>query len=95
MHVDKETLKKISHLARLEYEEDKAESLMNSLSDILSWVEKLSELDTGGVEPLTNMSYEVNSLREDKAAHALPREEGLKNAPDQDGTYVRVPKVID
>lgn len=95
MHIDKETLKKISHLARLELEEEKAESLMTSLSGILDWVEKLNELDTEGVAPLTNMSYEVNALRDDEAKHQLDRDAGLLKAPDQDGTFFKVPKVLD
>jgi aspartyl-tRNA(Asn)/glutamyl-tRNA(Gln) amidotransferase subunit C len=95
MKIDKQTLQKIAHLARLEFEEAGAEAMMADLSNILDWVEKLNEVDTEGVEPLTHMSVEVNILREDLPQEPLPRERGLKNAPDKDTDYFRVPKVLE
>ena len=95
MKLDKESLKKIAHLARLEFEEEGAEKMMADMSKILSWVEKLNELDTEGVEPLTHMSVEENVLRNDTAQEALPHELGLKNAPVKDSDYFRVPKVLE
>jgi aspartyl-tRNA(Asn)/glutamyl-tRNA(Gln) amidotransferase subunit C len=95
MKVDKNTLKKIAHLARLEIREDQEDAMLESLSEILTWVEKLNEIDTEGVEPLTNMSLETNMLREDKVTGHLDREKALKNAPDKDSKYIRVPKIKD
>ena len=95
MNVDKETLRKMENLARLELPASEEENMIKSLTDILTWVEHLDEVDTEGVEPLTTMSKEVNSLREDKAKNNFTREEGLKNAPDKDDTYIKVPKVLD
>lgn len=95
MKIDKETLQKIAHLARLDFEEKGADEMVESLTEILDWVEKLNELDTDGVEPLTNMSMEQNVLREDEAKEPLSHERGLKNAPKKDSDYFRVPKVLE
>lgn len=95
MKLDRDTLRKIAHLARLDFE-DKAEAeMLKSLSEILDWVEKLNELDTGHVEPLTSMSMEVNVFREDKLGPHLSHEAALKNAPKKDSDYFRVPKVLE
>lgn len=95
MKVDKETLKKIAHLSRLELEKGREKEMLESLSEILTWVEKLNELNTREIEPLTNMSMEVNALREDKTGKHLDREKGLLNAPDRDTQFFKVPKVKD
>jgi len=95
MKVDKETLKKIAHLSRLDLDEEKEKEMLQSLSDILTWVEKLNELNTDNIDPLTNMSMEINALREDKIGEHLDREKGLLNAPDRDATFFKVPKVKD
>ncbi|MBV6643496.1 MAG: Asp-tRNA(Asn)/Glu-tRNA(Gln) amidotransferase subunit GatC [Cyclobacteriaceae bacterium] len=95
MKINKEVLQKIAHLARLDLKPEKEESLKQDLEEILDWVEELNEVDTEGIEPLTNMSFEVNTLREDKVGEVLPREKGLKNAPAHDDQYFRVPKVLE
>jgi aspartyl-tRNA(Asn)/glutamyl-tRNA(Gln) amidotransferase subunit C len=95
MKIDIESIKKIAHLARLEFDESSAEKMSKDMSQILDWVEKLNEVDTTDVEPLTTMSSEVNDMREDKIAHQLDRNEGLKNAPQSDSEYFRVPKVLE
>ena len=95
MKIDKKTLEKISHLARLELDESKEKEMLESLSEILTWVEKLNELDTEQVEPLTNMTMEINALREDQVGEHLDREKGLLNAPERDKKFFRVPKVKD
>lgn len=95
MKVDKETLHKIAHLSRLEIDPQKEDTYIKTLEDVLTWVEKLNELDTEGIEPLTNMSYEVNALREDQKHNILDHDRALKNAPNKDKDYFRVPKVLD
>ncbi|MTI29222.1 Asp-tRNA(Asn)/Glu-tRNA(Gln) amidotransferase subunit GatC [Xanthovirga aplysinae] len=95
MKIDSQTLRRIAHLARLDFEEKAEKEMISSLSEILDWVEKLNELDTEGVEPLTNMAQEVNMLREDKARPSLSHERGLRNAPKKDSNYFRVPKVLE
>ena len=95
MKVDKNTLDKIAHLSRLEIEPQNEKPLLESLSDILTWVEKLNELDTENVEPLTNISQEINAIRQDEVGKHLDRESGLKNAPDHNKEFFKVPKVKD
>ncbi len=94
MNLDTETLRKIAHLSRLELAEEDEQKMKDSLNSIITWVEKLSELDTTGVAPLTHLTQEINALREDVVANMLSREQGLENAPLHDGAFFRVPKVI-
>jgi aspartyl-tRNA(Asn)/glutamyl-tRNA(Gln) amidotransferase subunit C len=95
MQVDKETLHKIAHLARLDFDEKSEKEMLNRLTELLDWVEKLNELDTDEVQPLTNMSHETNVLREDMAKNTLDHDKGLENAPKRDSNYFRVPKVLE
>jgi len=95
MKIDRELLHKTAHLARLHFREEDAESMMQSMSEILDWVESLNALDTEGVEPLTHMSFEENSMREDGKHVPLDREAALKLAPKPDGEFFRVPRVLD
>jgi len=95
MQIDKETLNKIAHLARLEFDENDSEKMMKDMTNIISFVEKLDELNTDGVEPLTTMSHEVNSLRDDEVKPHLDHKDALKSAPKKDSDYFRVPKVLE
>lgn len=95
MKIDKETLRKIAHLSRLNFEEKAEKEMISSMSEILTWVEKLNEIDTDDIEPLTHMSLEVNSMREDVLLPPLDHDKGLLNAPHKDQDYFRVPKVLE
>ncbi|MEJ2003658.1 MAG: Asp-tRNA(Asn)/Glu-tRNA(Gln) amidotransferase subunit GatC [Cyclobacteriaceae bacterium] len=95
MKIDKELLNKTAHLARLEFNENSAEDMMKDMSEILTWVEKLNEIDTSDVAPLTTMSHEVNVMREDIVGEHLDHDKALKNAPEKDSDYFRVPKVLE
>lgn len=95
MKIDRALLDKIAHLARLEFDEKDAEKMMRDMTNIVNWVDKLNEVNTDGVEPLTTMSYEINSLREDEVKEHLPHELALKNAPAKDADHFRVPKVLE
>lgn len=95
MKIDRSVLNKIAHLSRLEFDEKDAEKMMMDMTEIVDWVEKLNEVDTEGVEPLTTMSYEVNVLREDEVKAHLSHSDALKNAPKKDADYFRVPKVLE
>ncbi len=94
MKINRELLDKMAHLARLEFDDKDAEKMMHDMTAIINWVEKLNEVDTTGIEPLTSMSHEINSLREDKVQPQLSAEEVLKNAPRKTDTYFSVPKVL-
>lgn len=95
MKIDKDTLHKIAHLARLELKSEEEATLVQSLESVLSWMEQLNELDTTGIEPLTHISAEINVMREDTPAGHLPRTQALYNAPAHDDVYFKVPKVIE
>ncbi|MEQ8425530.1 MAG: Asp-tRNA(Asn)/Glu-tRNA(Gln) amidotransferase subunit GatC [Cyclobacteriaceae bacterium] len=95
MKIDRAMLDKIAHLARLEIDEKDAPKMMEDMTRMLSFVEKLNEVDTEGVEPLTTMSHEINSLREDEVKDQLSKEDVLKNAPKKDDHFFRVPKVLE
>ncbi len=94
MKVTKETLKKIAYLARLEVKQEDEKSLLADLNNILGWVDKLNEIDTEGVEPLTHMSSEINSLREDEGNNTLDKSAALDLAPEHNDEFFKVPKVI-
>ncbi len=95
MKVDKALISKLEKLSRLKLAPEEQESIQKDLTNILGMVEKLNEVDTEGVEPLIHISEEINVLREDEVKHQLSREDALSNAPQTDGTYFLVPKVID
>lgn len=95
MKIDQEALRKIAHLARLEVKPEEEVALLNSMDNVLSWMDQLNEINTEGVEPLIHMMNEVNNWREDVSANNLTRTQALANAPSQDGVYIKVPKVIE
>ncbi len=94
MQIDDALISHLEKLARLRLAPEERERLRGDLNNILAMVEKLQELDLDGVEPLTYISEEVNVLRPDRVQGQVSREEALRNAPDTDGTFFRVPKVI-
>ena len=95
MKIDEATLTKIAHLARLEIDEKDIPKMMEDMSKMVSFVEKLNEVNTDGIEPLTTMSHEINALREDIVKDQLTKEEVLRNAPKKDENFFRVPKVLE
>ncbi|MFM9838922.1 MAG: Asp-tRNA(Asn)/Glu-tRNA(Gln) amidotransferase subunit GatC [Cyclobacteriaceae bacterium] len=95
MKIDKETLNKIAHLSRLEIDEKDADKMMQDMNNMVAFVEKLNEVNTDGVEPLTTMSHEINALRDDVAKPDLAHSQVLKNAPKKDTDYFRVHKVLE
>ena len=95
MKIDKKTIRKIAHLARLEFKDKDEEAIIKDLNKMLEWVGKLNELNTEGIEPLTHLSEEVNVMRKDELKKHISHEQGLKNAPKKDSDYFRVPKVLE
>jgi aspartyl-tRNA(Asn)/glutamyl-tRNA(Gln) amidotransferase subunit C len=94
MEVNDELIDQLAHLARLSFKPAEKEEIKNDLQKMISFIEKLNEVDTTGVEPLLFMTDEVNILREDEIKGSIGREEGLLNAPDKDEHFFKVPKVI-
>ena len=95
MTIDKETVEKVAHLARLELAEDEKEKMIGDMSKILGFMAKLNEINTSGVEPLVYMTEEINVLRDDVVKHEVTHKEALQNAPKHDENYFLVPKVIE
>lgn len=84
----------VAKLARLEFNDEEKKNLVCELNNILKYVEKLSEVNTDGVEA-SICSYSVyNALREDEIIPSMDRDKLLKGAPDEKNGYIKVPKVI-
>ena len=94
MEVNDSLIENLANLARLKFNEDEKGGIKKDLQRMISFVEKLNELNTDGVEPLLHMTEDVNVLREDEPMGSVSREEALLNAPSTDGVYFKVPKVI-
>ncbi|NQZ77709.1 MAG: Asp-tRNA(Asn)/Glu-tRNA(Gln) amidotransferase subunit GatC [Ekhidna sp.] len=94
MKITKEIVEKTAHLARLEFDDVERDKMIHELQQMVDWMDQLYEVDTEGVEPLTNMSYEINVLRKDKKGSHLLHQETFKNAPEHNGELFKVPKVI-
>mgnify|MGYP001382683516 CR=1 FL=1 len=94
MAVTKNDVEHIARLARLKFDENEIESYTDQLNDILGYVEKLNELDTENIQPLSHPVEGNNVFRKDEVITSIPTAEGLKNAPDASEEYFRVPKVI-
>ena len=95
MNIDKETVEKVAHLARLELAEDEKETMIADMNKILGFMDKLNEIDTSGIEPLVYMTNEVNTTREDVIKQEVTHAEALLNAPKHDKDYFLVAKVIE
>ncbi len=95
MKISEEIVDHIAHLARLEFEGDKKQAILKDMENIISFMDKLSEVDTDNVEPLIFMNDEYNKLREDVAKVTVTQDKALKNAPKKDSDYFRIPKVLD
>lgn len=95
MSVDKEVIKKIARLANLYYKEDELETSARELNQILEYVEKLSVLDTGGINPTFQVSPIENIYRNDIVQKSLDLNRVLSNAPEKEGQFFTVPKIID
>ena len=94
MEVTDELIDKLANLARLQFKNEEKEGLKKDLGQMISFIDKLNELDTEGVEPLLHISPRVNVLREDEVEGSVSREEALMNAPEENGEFFLVPKVI-
>jgi aspartyl-tRNA(Asn)/glutamyl-tRNA(Gln) amidotransferase subunit C len=95
MTIDKETVEKVAHLARLELAEEEKEKMIEDMSKILDFMAKLNEIDTSGIEPLVYMTNESNVVRQDVVKQEITHEEALLNAPKHDEDYFLVAKVIE
>src|ERR1700753_989392 len=91
---------RVAELANLQLEPEESRSMLHDLNAILDYVAQLSELDTTGVVPLAQIGELEGStgksiLRADEAQPSLDRAAVMQNAPDTDGAFFKVPKVIE
>jgi aspartyl-tRNA(Asn)/glutamyl-tRNA(Gln) amidotransferase subunit C len=93
--IDQALVKKVAKLSRLELTEAEVEEFTGQLSAILDYVEKMNELDTADVAPLAHCLPIANVFREDCIKPSLGTEAALANAPQRDGDFFKVPKILD
>ena len=95
MSIDLKTIKHISKLSRISVDEQKAKKLVGDLNSIFEFIEKLNELKTENVEPLTSVAETTLKLRADEVKSNDIREQIIKNSPQDNEDYFVVPKVIE
>lgn len=95
MNLDANTIYKIADLARIHIDEKEVETLIPEMNKILSFMEKLNELDTSNVKPLVYMNEATNIWREDVVKQEISTKEGLKNAAKHNDQFFMVPKIIE
>lgn len=93
--VTKDQLLKTAELARIAVSEEEAQMYSTQISEILSYINKISELNTEDVEPTTHGIVSDNVLRADKPERLLTQEEALKNAPETEDGHFKVPTVME
>ena len=95
MTIDLKTIKHISKLSRISVDDKKADKLAGDLNSIFDFIEKLKELNTDKVEPLTSVAETTLKLRTDEVKSKDIREQILKNSPDENEDFFVVPKVVE
>jgi len=93
-NISPEDVRKVAKLARLEISEDKVETYTNQLEQILGYVAHLQSVETEDIPPTTRAVEVVNNWREDKVLDCPVREELLDQAPQREGNFFRVPKIL-
>jgi len=95
MSINKETVKKISKLARISVSDQQASMLEKNLNSILSFVNQLNELNTEKIKPISTISSQKLIMRDDEVKVLNQKEDILKNAPVKNSSYYIVPKVVE
>lgn len=93
--ITREEVERVAQLAHLRFSDDQIDDFTESFDRIVAYVEKLSEVDTEGVEPMTRTTADVTPPRPDEVGAMLESSEALSNAPARTEGFFRVPKVID
>lgn len=94
INVDDNLIAKLSKLAKLKFDQKSAEKMKAELSTIIEFVNAISKVDTQKIEPLIYMSEETNVLRADKIENEILQKDALKNAPQKDSDYFKVPTIL-
>jgi len=95
MTIDLKTIKHISKLSRISADDAKADKLVGDLNSIFDFIEKLNELDTDNVEPLTSVAETTLKLRVDEVKSKNIKDKILKNSPDKNEDFFVVPRVVE
>ena len=95
MTIDLKTIKHISKLSRISVDDEKAKKLAVDMNSIFDFIEKLNELDTDNVEPLTSVAETTLKLRVDEVKSGNIKEQVLKNSPDENEDFFVVPRVVE
>ena len=95
MSIDLKTIKHISKLSRISVNEKKAEKLAGDLNSIFEFIEKLNELNTDNIEPLTSVAETTLKLRKDEVKSDNLRDQIIKNSPEENEDFFVVPKVVE
>ncbi len=94
MSVTKNDVEHIAKLAKLKFKEDEINEFTSQLNQVLEYVDKLNELDTENVEPLSHPVEGENVFREDVLKNSISTDDALKNSASKTDEYFKVPKVI-
>ncbi len=95
MSVDADTVRRVAHLARIAVADDEVEALQGELNAILAFVERLAEVDVGGVEPMTSVTPMAMKMRADAVTDGGIPDAILRNAPAREDHFFLVPKVVE
>ncbi|MDB9746894.1 Asp-tRNA(Asn)/Glu-tRNA(Gln) amidotransferase subunit GatC [Candidatus Pelagibacter sp.] len=95
MSINLKTIKHISKLSRISVDDEKAKKLAGDMNSIFDFIEKLNELDTDNVEPLTSVAETTLKLRVDEVKSGNIKEQVLKNSPDENEDFFVVPRVVE
>ncbi len=95
MSVSRDDVRHVAQLARLDFSAEEETQMADELSQILNYVDKLDELDTSGVPPMSHVLDVTNVFRADDVEERIDRAQALEPAPEADDEYFRVPKVIE
>jgi aspartyl-tRNA(Asn)/glutamyl-tRNA(Gln) amidotransferase subunit C len=95
MTIDLKTIKHISKLSRISVDDAKANKLAGDLNSIFDFIEKLNELNTDNIEPLTSVAETTLKLRADEVKSENIREQILKNSPEENEDFFVVPRVVE
>jgi len=95
MGIERDEVAKVARLSRIAMTDAELDTFSDQLSRILDYFDKLSELDTAGVEPLSHALPVANVFRDDTPGESLPMDDALSNAPERTAAAFKVPRVLD
>ncbi len=95
MSIDKDTARKVAHLARIAVKDEDLPKLAGELSAVLAFMEQLNEVDVSGIEPMTSVTPMRLARRADQVTDGNIQAQILKNAPDAREGFFAVPKVVE